>query len=189
MVLDRLMIKYVQEIGVLGGEENVIVVRPFEEGDGKRMAKIASRAFPGLRLARLAIDRTLPKDAVREAYRREAEGYATKVSKGDKSTEILVAEEEGSMAGYVVLGANDEWSEIFGFKWASIVSLAVDPKFWGKGVGTKLVSEALRLLKKKGVGHVEVFTDQNNIAAIKAYEKNGFRIIHSGMTLSQYLEA
>ena len=35
--------------------------------------------------------------------------------------------------------------------------------------------------------HVEVFTDQNNIAAMKLFEKNGFRAIYSGITLSQYL--
>lgn len=27
-----------------------------------------------------------------------------------------------------------------------------------------------------------------NIAALRAYEKNGFRIIYPGITLSQYLE-
>jgi len=42
-------------------------------------------------------------------------------------------------------------------------------------------------MKKNGVKYVEVGTDQNNIAAIRTYEKNGFRVIYSGITLSQYL--
>ena len=173
---------------MLGGEEDVIVVRLFKDGDEEHMGNIASRAFPALGLARLAIDVSLSVDAVREAYRREAEGYARRVLNGEKSLVILVAEEEGRVAGYVVLGVNSEWSDIFGFKWASIVSLAVDPDFWDKGIGSRLVDEALSLLKEKGVRHVEVFTDQNNMAAIRVYEKSGFRIVHSGMTLSQYLE-
>lgn len=36
---------------------------------------------------------------------------------------------------------------------------------------------------------MEVFTDQNNIAAIRVFEKNGFRVIYSGVILSQYLMA
>ena len=166
----------------------MIAVRPFEEGDEDRMGIIASRAFPRLGLARLAIDSSLPLDAVREAYRMEAEGYGRRVLDGEKNIEILVAEEEDMVAGYVVLGVNGEWSKVFGFKWASIVSLAVDPDFWGRGAGSMLVDEGVRLLKKKGARYVEVFTDQNNIAAIKVYEKNGFNIVHSGITLSQYLE-
>ena len=166
----------------------MIVVRQLKEGDEQYIGNIASSAFLGLGLARLAIDKSLPVDAVREAYRREAEGYAKRVLNGEKSMAILVAQEEDCLAGYVVLGVNDEWSDVFGFRWASIVSLAVDPDFWGKGIGSRLVEEGLRRLKEKGVRHVEVFTDQNNMAAIRAYEKNGFRIVHSGMTLSQYLE-
>lgn len=166
----------------------MIVVRPFKEGDEDRVMDIASKAFPKLGLARLAIDKSLPRDAVREAYRREAEGYVKRVLKGDENLEIMVAEEEDLIAGYIVLGANAEWSEIFGFKWASIVSLAVDPEWWDRGIGSKLVKEGLKRFKEKDVKYVEVFTDQNNIAAIKVYEKNGFRVIYSGIILSQYLD-
>jgi len=88
---------------------------------------------------------------------------------------------------YIVLGIDLKRSEIFGFKWGSIVSLAVDPEWWGKGVGSKLVSEGLKWLKSVGVKYVEVFTDQNNIAAIRVYEKNDFRVMYSGILLSKYL--
>jgi ribosomal protein S18 acetylase RimI-like enzyme len=43
-------------------------------------------------------------------------------------------------------------------------------------------------MKDKGVKYAEVLTDQNNIAAIRAYEKNNFRVIYSSIILSQYLE-
>jgi ribosomal protein S18 acetylase RimI-like enzyme len=166
----------------------MIVVRPFGEGDEQQIGKIASRAFPRLGLARLAIDKSLREDTVREAYRREAQEYARRVSTGDKDIEILVAQDEDAIAGYIVLGVNADWSEVFGFRWASIVSLAVDPDFWGGAVGSKLVDEGLKVLREKKVRHVEVLTDQNNIAAIRVYEKNGFRVIYSGVTLSQYLD-
>ena len=166
----------------------MVVLRPFEERDRERVKEVASRAFPGLGLARLAIDKSLPRDAVKEAYRREAEGYIKKVLEGDENLGIIVAEEGGTITGHIILGVNKEWSDIFGFKWGSILSLAVDPDWWGKGIGSKLVKEGLRWLKKKGVRYAEVFTDQNNVAAIKVYEKNGFRVIYSGIILSQYLD-
>lgn len=165
----------------------MVVVRSFKEGDGERVKEIASGAFPKLGLDRLAIDKSLPRDSVREAYRREAEGYIKRVLKEDKNLEIIVAEKGNLIVGYVVLGVNAERSEIFGFKWASIISLAIDPDWWGKGIASKLVSEGLKRLEDKGTRYVEVFTDQNNIAAIRVFEKNGFRVIYSGIILSQYL--
>ncbi len=166
----------------------MVVVRPFREGDGRWLMEIAPRAFLKLGLDRLALDKSLPRDAVREAYLREAEGYIKRVTEGDKNIEIIVAEERGSVRGYLVLGINAERSEIFQFKWAQILSLAVDPDWWSKGVGSKLVKGGLKRLKEKGVRYVEVFTDQNNVPAIRIYEKHGFRVIHSGITLSRHLE-
>lgn len=165
----------------------MVVVRSFKEGDEERVKEIASRAFPELGLDRLAIDKSLPRDSVRDAYRREAEGYGKRVLKGDENLEMIVAEEGNLIVGYIVLGVNAERSEIFGFKWASIVSLAIDPDWWGKGIASKLVREGLKRLEEIEVRYVEVFTDQNNIAAIRVFEKNGFRVIYSGIILSQYL--
>jgi len=163
-------------------------IRRLRDDDKDRIVKIAPRAFMGMGLARLSIDKTLPKGSVKRAYEREVEGYIEKALRGEGDIKFLVAEEDGLPVGYIVLGVSKERTEIFGFKWGMIVSLAVDPDWWGKGIGTKLVEEGLKQLRDMGVEYVEVFTDQNNIAAIRTYEKNGFRVIYSGILLSQYLE-
>jgi ribosomal protein S18 acetylase RimI-like enzyme len=172
----------------LKGEENLFIVRLFEEKDEKQVKKIASRAFVQLGLSRLVKDKSLSKRTVGQSYSKEAEGYLRKVFSKDENLVIIVAEEGETITGYVILGVDNELSELFGFKWGSIKQLAVDPDWWGKGVGSKLVEEGLNHLKKMGVKQVDVFTAQNNIAAIKVYEKNGFKIIHSGVVLSQFID-
>lgn len=165
----------------------MVVLKSLEEGERERVMEIASRAFPGMGLDRFAIDKSLSRDKVREVYRREAEGYVKRALEGDENLEMIVAEEENSIVGYIVLRVDADRSETFGFKRASILSLAIDPDWWGRGIGSSLVKEGLKRLKEGGARCVEVFTDQNNIAAIRVFEKNGFRVIYSGVILSQYL--
>ena len=137
--------------------------------------------------ARFGIDKTLPREKTKENYRKEVAGYIKKFLSKEKDFTILVAEENGITVGYIVLRINPVLTEIYGFKWGTIVSLAVDPKYQGRGIGPELVKRGLGWMKKNGVKYVEVGTDQNNIAAIRTYEKNGFRVIYSGITLSQWL--
>jgi len=152
------------------------------------MPRIAAAAFTTLGLARLAIDKSLPRDAVRRAYEREALEYAKRAMSGDPDFAILVAEDEGKPIGYIVLGVDRKMEEIFGFPWGRIISLAVHPEYWGRGIGSALIAEGLNWMRGKGVKYAEVLTDQNNLAAIKAYEKNGFRVVYSSITLSQHLK-
>jgi ribosomal protein S18 acetylase RimI-like enzyme len=170
-------------------------IRNFRNGDEPRMKEIAPRAF-GV-WTRLALDKTLPKDKTEEYLRREVTWYISRVHRKEKDFGILVAEEgeqpprspfiKGDVVGYIVVGVDRVRSEVFGFSWGHIISLAVDPTCHGRGIGSALIASGLDWLRKKGVEYVEVLTDQNNIAAIRAYEKNNFRVIYSSIVLSQYL--
>jgi ribosomal protein S18 acetylase RimI-like enzyme len=164
----------------------VAKIRNFRKGDELRMKEIAPRAF-GV-WTRLALDKTLPKEKTEEYLRREVTSYINHVLRKGENLWILVAEEDGDVVGYIVIGIDKGKSETFGFSWGHIVSLAVDPSCQGRGVGSALIASGLDRLKKKGVKYAEVLTDQNNIAAIRAYEKNNFRVIYSGIVLSQYLQ-
>jgi len=165
-------------------EKKVIKIRNFQDGDEQRMKEIAPRAFS--RFARYGIDKKLPKEKTDEYYREEVLEYAKKVSKDSSRLFILVAYEK-TVLGYIVLSIDDKLTRIYSLKWGRIISLAVDPDYHSRGIGSLLIREGLNLLKKKGVKYVEVNTDQNNVAAIRAYEKNGFRVIYSGITLYQHL--
>ena len=160
-------------------------IRNFRKGDEDRMEEIAPRAF-GV-WTRLALDKTLPKDKTEDYLRREVAWYIDRILHKEENFGVLVAEEDGNVVGYIVVGVDKVRSEIFGFSWGHIISLAVDPSCHGRGIGSDLIASGLNWLKKKGVKYAEVLTDQNNIAAIRAYEKNDFRVIYSSIVLSQYL--
>ena len=161
-------------------------IREFQRGDEIRMEEIAPRAF-GV-WTRLALDKTLPKDKTAEYLIRETAWYANRVSRKERDFGVLIAEEDENVVGYIVVGIDRVRSEVFGFLWGHIISLAVDPDCHGRGIGSALIAAGLDWFRSKGVRHVEVLTDQNNIAAIRAYEKNNFRVIYSSLVLSQYLE-
>ena len=160
-------------------------VRNFRKDDEARMKEIAPRAF-GV-WTRLALDKSIPKERAEEFFAREVTSLVRSVTRNGKDFGILIAEEDRKAVGYIVLGIDRSKSKLFGFTWGHIMSLAVDPAYHGGGIGSALIASGLDWLKKKGVEYVEVLTDQNNIAAIRAYEKNDFRVIYCGMVLSQHL--
>ncbi len=161
-------------------------VRDFQRGDGIRMKEIAARAFSVW--TRLALDKTLSKEKTENYLRKEAGWYARRAANKLEHFDVLVAEEDENVVGYIAVGIDKFRSEIYGFSWGHIISLAVDPDYHARGIGSSLIAAGLSWLKENGVKYAEVLTDQNNIAAIRAYENNGFRVIYSSMVLSQYLQ-
>jgi len=163
----------------------MVEIGPFARGDSVRMKAIAPNAF-GV-WARFGIDRSLPRDRVEELYQREAQSYAERAESGDVSLAVLVAREGGEVVGYIVVGIEEGLSETFGFRWGRIISLAVDPPHQGRRIGPALVAAGMAWLRERECRHVEVWTDLNNIAAIRTYEGAGFRVVYSGVALSQFL--
>jgi len=81
---------------------------------------------------------------------------------------FLVAEENGKIVGYVI-GLVRKWGE------GHVVSLAVHPKQRRKGVATALMKELLRRFSDKGLKAARLEVRVSNEAAIKLYEKLGFK--------------
>jgi ribosomal protein S18 acetylase RimI-like enzyme len=152
------------------------------------MELIAPRAFMGLGLARYAIDHELDRDRVADYYRKEAAGYADKVESGSEDMTIFIAEGEGNIIGYIVMEVEAPRTEQFGIPWGRIVSLAVDPDSQFRGAGKSLISRGLEWLSENGVEYAEVLTDQNNVAAQRAYEASGFRAVYASITFSRKLQ-
>ena len=57
---------------------------------------------------------------------------------------------------------------------AEILSVAVDPRAAGRGVGTRLVGAATGELTQRGVTAAKVVTGADNVAALRLYERCGF---------------
>lgn len=68
---------------------------------------------------------------------------------------------------------------------AYLMGVSIDTEERGKGFGTILLRESLRLLENEGITEVELTVDPQNIAAIRVYEgKLGF--IKAGMRVDEY---
>ncbi len=163
-----------------------VEIDEYRPGDEARMAEIAPRAFG--RFARHGIDYTLPRDRVESYYRNEVLDFARRMERQPDDLAAFVARRDGEPVGYIVVGIDQGRSELFQMRWGILRSLAVDPDLHHQGIGTKLIQRAMQWFREKRCECVDVGTDQNNIAAIRAYEAAGFRIIYCGMVLSQKLE-
>lgn len=56
-----------------------------------------------------------------------------------------------------------------------IDGVRVDPKHQRRGIGTALMRKAIDLARQESVDSVELAVNEDNLAAIKLYEKVGFR--------------
>ncbi|UCG04312.1 MAG: GNAT family N-acetyltransferase [Candidatus Heimdallarchaeota archaeon] len=77
------------------------------------------------------------------------------------------------------IGEQDETDEMLG----RIITIQVDPSFWRKGVGEKLLLELEATLHKEhGIERFELQVHYKNEKAIKFYQNNGYhtiRLIHN----------
>lgn len=55
-----------------------------------------------------------------------------------------------------------------------IIRIAVLPEYRGRGIGEKLIKEAVDFIKEKGIENIFLEVREGNAAARKLYEKSGF---------------
>jgi len=80
---------------------------------------------------------------------------------------ILLAETFGNPIGYVAFEKKDYVG--------TILSIGVVKRFRRRGVGTYLMSQALRMLKEDGARRIVLQVSIKNSAARRLYEKFGFK--------------
>lgn len=85
---------------------------------------------------------------------------------------ILVYEEEGIIWGMVLLLFTV--STALGAKVAILEDMIVAPAARGKGVGGRLIEEAVAFAARNGLARITLLTDHDNEAAQKFYLKSGF---------------
>jgi N-acetylglutamate synthase-like GNAT family acetyltransferase len=83
--------------------------------------------------------------------------------------ECRVAEESGKIVGvYVLVKLGDSTMEI--------INIAVDERVHGRGIGKKLIKDAIQTAKMLGCKSLEVGTGNSSISQLAFYQKCGFRI-------------
>jgi len=92
---------------------------------------------------------------------------------------FIVAEHDNAIVGYVMCRVERSMGYINRFfpkKVGHIVSIAVRPEYRRRGIGTKLMKEAIKKLKEVyGVKEVYLEVRVSNEPAIRLYEKLGFK--------------
>lgn len=131
-------------------------LREAQASDHKHVKKIAESAF---RFSRFHAD---PKFGSALASRIKA-AWAGNYFQGQRGHRMLVAEEQGCLAGFILLVEKPEVT--------TVDLIAVDPSFQGRGLGQALLSAA----EKKG-RRICAGTQAANQTSCRLYKKCGYRV-------------
>lgn len=77
--------------------------------------------------------------------------------------------EQRTIGVYVLLATRPETVEL--------VNVAVDEKHHGKGIGKRLVLDAINVAKDEGYQTIEIGTGNSSVGQLALYQKCGFRIV------------
>jgi GNAT superfamily N-acetyltransferase len=107
-----------------------------------------------------------------------AKSYADMIA-GDISGMLntsLVAKIKGKTAGFIIsrkATTGDPPKEI-----GMILIMGVDPKYWRKGIASKLIEELVEKYKSMGIKELRIPIDERDMQLRDFFTKNGFRVGH-----------
>ncbi|MBS7639998.1 MAG: GNAT family protein [Candidatus Bathyarchaeia archaeon] len=107
-----------------------------------------------------------------EEYEKELEEYRRFFSelKGNDRVEVLVARIEDRIVGFLALWRMDDAEQ------TTSIGISVHPDYWGRGIATNLIREAVKLAREKGVKKLIIETLEENSAMKHVAEKLGFKL-------------
>lgn len=147
---------------------------------------------PALRSDLAAIVRLYASDelhgASEPAHLEVAEGHVAAFQEiaGDPDNCVYVAEQSGVVLGTCQLTFIRQLS-YGGCLVAQVESVYVDAAHRGRGIGERLIENAIRRARERGALRIQLTTNLKRVAAHRFYERLGFRATHHGMKL--YLDA
>jgi ribosomal-protein-alanine N-acetyltransferase len=87
----------------------------------------------------------------------------------DKDTMVLIASNEGTMAGFAIMRFGDDQAHLF--------LLAVQPKYRRTGIGKSMMEWLEKSCRTAGIQVIRLEVRVSNRAAIRFYRNLGYRII------------
>ncbi len=85
---------------------------------------------------------------------------------------FLVAEYDKQIVGVITLSGSNRRRIMH----KGELGISVKKQFWGKGIGTALMEECLKIAKQKGFKKIQLEVMSNNDRAIALYKKFGFEV-------------
>jgi ribosomal protein S18 acetylase RimI-like enzyme len=125
---------------------------------------------------RAVVAGTWPVREAGEAWQRRRRQYVSWLSGEEAWLLLAYGDDDTSALGYAVLRLEDggpTWE--IGERIAELESLAVAERARGRGIGTTLLGAARDLCREVGVSHWLVSVVEVNQAALRLYERAGFR--------------
>lgn len=96
---------------------------------------------------------------------------------GSGHSTIIVAEQNGKLVGQITVVG----SSLARKKHTAYIIIGIRQEYTGQGLGSKLFSAMEDWCREKGVHRLELTVMKHNIAALRLYEKSGFKIEGSKM--------
>lgn len=106
---------------------------------------------------------------------------------GRAADAVVLVEDQTGLLGYVTCAVQGNSEEPLGRKMGTIVLVATDERARGLGVGHAATMAALEWFRQEGCEIVEVGTQLRNIPAARLYQKCGFRMVGSSVSLRRLL--
>ncbi|MGI9367081.1 MAG: GNAT family N-acetyltransferase [Rhizobiaceae bacterium] len=125
-------------------------------------------------LGRLREDPSLP---LNQKY---LDGFAR--IEADANQVLLVAESDGQLRGVLQITFIPYLSRL-GSTRSIIESVRIASRLRGRGIGTKMVQEAIQICRQRGCDIVQLTTDRRRDNTRRFYEALGFEATHDGMKL------
>ncbi|HNY50366.1 MAG TPA: GNAT family N-acetyltransferase [Smithella sp.] len=153
------------------------LIRPVHPGEAQMVKNLAIEAFRGY-VGHYHADPRLDQKQCDEAYASWA--YRSCLQK-DIADQVLVAEQDGSLKGFVVLKLHTPEE-------GQLVLNAVHPEAQSSGVYFALVSAAMLWCFQQGAKRITTSTHLPNIAVQKVWARHGFWLTHADCTFHKWFD-
>jgi ribosomal protein S18 acetylase RimI-like enzyme len=88
----------------------------------------------------------------------------------DESKGLLVAEQDGHVAGFSMLAASYDEG------WGEVLAIYASPDYWGVGVGYELMAASVEWLQEQGYRRAMLMVLEDNPRARTFYERQGWSL-------------
>ena len=86
---------------------------------------------------------------------------------------FLIAEAADKPIGFIFF--TFYYDKVYKYKGGFVVDIFVEERYRNKGIGSRLLKEAVTILKKKKAKGIRLETDPNNRLALKVWKKMNFK--------------
>lgn len=106
----------------------------------------------------------------------------------EQKNPIVIVEIDDELAGYIVLrGIDEKIQHFFGYKVGQLSSMAIDPKYRGKGLGKHLIRGGINILTDMGAEFVDTGLATKNIYSSSSIRIADFKNYYEEVTFHLWI--